>query len=297
MKRIITIISLALVSAVAFAQGISRNDCTLESKILKTTTHYSIYLPEGYATSGIDYPVLYLLHGGGDNWKDWLLKGQAASIADREMAAGESIPMVIVMPDGMQNLYGNKADGTFNYEDYFFQELIPHIEATYRVRTERQYRAISGLSMGGFGSLLYSVKHPDVFSVCYGMSIGMFGKTRLSSGMNIGWIEDYFGKRDKNGKFPQAFYDNDVYTLIENMPESQKRMVNFCIECGDDELNRDQSEVFLLMKDKGIPVEVRIADGAHNWIFWRKCLPHALKWASECFIQERMVPMGPTSRL
>lgn len=297
MKRLIlTIISICAAS-MAWAQGIARNDCTLESEILKTTTHYSIYLPEGYEQSTVDYPVLYLLHGGGDNWKDWLLKGQAATIADRSIAEGESIPMVIVMPDGMQNLYGNKYDGSFNYEDYFFEELIPHIEATYRVRTERGYRAISGLSMGGYGSLLYAIKHPDKFTACYGMSIGMFGKTRLASGMDLSWIEAYYGKRDKNGRFPKAFYDNDVYTLLEAMPEQQKRMVNFCIECGDDEINRDQSEVFLLMKDKGVPVEVRIADGAHNWSFWRKCLPHAMKWASECFLQERTVPMGPTSRL
>lgn len=298
MKKALSVIVICLAwASMAMAQGIAKNDCTLESRILGTTTHYSVYLPQGYETSSIDYPVLYLLHGGGDNWTDWLMKGQAAAIADREIASGESVAMIIVMPDGMQNLYGNKADGSFNYEDYFFKELIPAVEKTYRIKSDRQFRAISGLSMGGYGSLLYSLKHPDIFSACYGMSIGMFGKTRLSQpGFFLDWIESYYGKRDKNGKFPKTFYDNDVYTLVENMPEQQKRMVNFCIECGDDELNRDQSEVFLLMKDKGVPVEVRIADGAHNWIFWRKCLPHAMKWASECFIQERTVPMGPTAR-
>ena len=154
MKRIISLI-VALVACVSLsAQGTAYNDRVLESKILGQTTHYSIYLPESYETSSIEYPVLYLLHGGGDNWKDWLLKGQAAEIADRTIAEGTAPEMIIVMPDGMQNWYANKYDGTFNYEDYFFEELIPHIEATYRCRTERQYRAISGLSMGGFGSLL-----------------------------------------------------------------------------------------------------------------------------------------------
>lgn len=289
MKRILSAL-LCLLSVMSLqAQSIARNDCVLESQILGTTTHYSIYLPPSYNSSTLDYPVLYLLHGGGDNWKDWLLKGQAAAIADQTIQDGISSEMIIVMPDGMQNWYANKADGSFNYEDYFFKELIPHIEATYRARTERQYRAISGLSMGGYGCLLYAIKHPDMFTACYGMSIGMFGKQRLSQTRpGQAWYgESYFGKLQKNGDLPQAWYDNDIYTLLSKMPDQQKRMVNFCIECGDDELNRDQAEVFLLMKDLSIPCEVRLVDGAHNWILWRKCLPHAMQWASECFLQTR----------
>lgn len=292
MKRIILILAV-LVSCLSLqAQSIARNDCELDSKILGQMTHYSIYLPPSYGTSTLDYPVLYLLHGGGDNWKDWLLKGQAASIADETIKAGLSPEMIIVMPDGMQNWYANKADGTFNYEDYFFKELIPHIESTYRCRTEKAYRAISGLSMGGYGCLLYSIKHPDMFTACYGMSIGMFGPTRLAQAPRPGqgsWQgENYFGAKTKNGDLPQAWYENDVYTLLKKMPDNQKRQVSFCIEIGDDELNRDQAEVFLLMKDLSIPVEVRMVDGAHNWILWRKCLPHAMTWAGECFIQARM---------
>ena len=206
MKRIIALI-VALAACVSLsAQGTAYNDRVLESKILGQTTHYSIYLPESYETSSIEYPVLYLLHGGGDNWKDWLLKGQAAEIADRTIAEGTAPEMIIVMPDGMQNWYANKADGTFNYEDYFFEELIPHIEATYRCRTERQYRAISGLSMGGFGSLLYALKHPDKFIACYGMSIGMFGPNRLNGSFrqDQGWYaEAYFGPKTKDGDLPQ----------------------------------------------------------------------------------------------
>ena len=299
MKRVsIFIISLLAVATAAQAQS-RLEHLTVKSEILGVEKNYSVYLPDGYDKSNERYPVLYLLHGGGDNWKDWLLKGQAAEIADRTIAEGTAPEMIIVMPDGMQNWYANKADGTFNYEDYFFEELIPHIEATYRCRTERQYRAISGLSMGGFGSLLYALKHPDKFIACYGMSIGMFGPNRLNGSFrqDQGWYaEAYFGPKTKDGDLPAAWYENDVYTLINKMSDQQKRMVNFCIECGDDELNRDQSEVFLLMKDKNVPVEIRIADGAHDWKFWRKCLPHAMEWAGECFIQARTVPFNVTQR-
>jgi len=294
-QRIIGIcVMLFLFGSNVFAQkGTAYNDKVLESQILKQTTHYSIYLPPGYETSSLEYPVLYLLHGGGDNWKDWLLKGQAAAIADATIASGEAPEMIIVMPDGMQNWYNNRFDGAFDYEDYFFEELIPHIEATYRCRTEKQYRAISGLSMGGRGCLLYSLKHPDKFQACYGMSIGMFMESRAKQ---PGWDgsawygEKYFGPLKADGSLPDLWYENDTYTLAKNLPEKQRNAVIYAIELGDDEINRDQLEMVLTMKESKIPVEVRVIDGGHNWVLWRKSLPNAMKFVGECFIQARMNP-------
>ncbi len=296
MKKYILSIFTLLIAISSFAQhGTAYNDRVLESKVLGQTTHYSIYLPEGYETSTLDYPVLYLLHGGGDNWKDWLLKGQAAAIADETIASGEAPAMIIVMPDGIQNWYNNNHDGTFNYEDYFFEELIPHIESTYRCRTEKSYRAISGLSMGGRGCLLYSLKHPDMFQACYGMSIGMYGEERAKRpGWGGGqWAgENYFGSLEKDGSLPELWFENDPYTLAKNLPEDQKNAVVYAIEIGDDEMNRDQIEMVLTMKEAQIPVEVRVTDGGHNWVLWRKSLPKAMKFLGECFIQARMNPMN-----
>lgn len=294
MKRPIILLTVLFLYIATFAQqGTAYNDRVLESKILGQTTHYSIYLPAGYETSTLDYPVLYLLHGGGDNWKDWLIKGQAAVIADAAIASGEAPPMIIVMPDGMQNWYNNNYDGTFRYEDYFFQELIPHIEVTYRCRTEKQYRAISGLSMGGRGCLLYSLKHPDMFQVCYGMSIGMFEEERARRPGRDGstWYgERYFGPLNADGSLPDLWYENDTYKLAENLPDEQKNAVVYAVELGDDEINHDQIDMVMTMKDNQIPVEVRIVDGGHNWVLWRQSLPKAMKFAGECFLQIRSNP-------
>ncbi len=297
-----SVLLLLFLFTVAFSnaqKGTAFNDKVLESKTLGQTTHYSIYLPPGYETSTLDYPVLYLLHGGGDNWKDWLLKGQAATIADKTIASGDAPEMIIVMPDGMQNWYNNNFDGTFNYEDYFFCELIPHIEATYRCRTEKQYRAISGLSMGGRGCLLYALKHPDKFQACYGMSIGMFMEERAKRpgwDGSVWWGEKYFGALKKDGSLPDFWYENDVYSLAKKLPENQKNAVVYAIELGDDEINRDQLEMVLTMKENQIPLEVRVIDGGHNWVLWRKSLPNAMKFVGECFIQARMNPMVFPSR-
>ncbi len=281
------------------AQGTAFSNCSFESKILGRVMHFSIYLPESYAVSDIEYPVLYLLHGGGDNYKDWLLKGQAAQIADETLGKDGVPEMIIVMPDGVKNWYCNNYTGDFRYEDFFYEELIPYVEQNYRCRTEREYRAISGLSMGGFGCLLYALKHPGKYIACYGMSIGMFSDERALSGGGRPmdgkkwYAEEYFGPLKADGSLPDLWMENNVYRLIKDMPDRQKKKVHFAIEVGDDELNRDQAEVWMLMKENNIPVEVRINDGAHNWIFWRQCLPHALKFVGECFTQQRMFSFTP----
>ncbi len=292
MKKLFIICSILLLTGVAFAQkGTAYSDRVLESKLLNQTAHYSIYLPPGYETSKLEYPVLYLLHGGGDDWRDWLLRGQAATIADNAFASGEAPEMIIVMPDGIDGWYNNKFDGTLNYEDFFFQEFIPHIESTYRCRTEKRYRAISGLSMGGRGCLLYALKHPDKFQVCYAMSIGMFSDKNARTDhwhRGYNWLgENYFGPLKKDGDLPDLWHENDVYALAKKLPESQKKSVIYAIELGDDEINRDQLEMILTMKESKIPVEVRVIDGGHNWALWRKSLPKALKFAGECFLQSR----------
>jgi enterochelin esterase-like enzyme len=139
----------------------------LKSDILKMERNYAVYLPPGYDETDQSYPVLYLLHGSGDDHTGWVQFGQVQHIADKAIAEGKAAPMIIVMPDANTQVKGyfNQPDGSFNYEDFFFRELIPHIEKTYRVRSDRRYRAVSGLSMGGGGTIYYALHHPEVFAV------------------------------------------------------------------------------------------------------------------------------------
>ena len=91
--------------------------------------------------------------------------GQMKTIADRAIANEEAVPMIIVMPDAWDTWYINQYDGKVPYEDMFFEELIPYMEKTYRIRSDKESRAIAGLSMGGYGSFLYSLHHPDMFFI------------------------------------------------------------------------------------------------------------------------------------
>ena len=175
MKNICLLVMLGLLPVLLLAQGGTVSDnLMLTSKLLKMERKYSIYLPAGYNTSSRSYPVLYLLHGSGDDQTGWVQFGEVNQIADRAIAEGKATAMIIVMPDADTGKRGyfNSIGGDFRYEDFFFQELIPFIEKTYRVRTEKRYRAICGLSMGGGGTIVYALHHPELFAAACPLSAG-----------------------------------------------------------------------------------------------------------------------------
>ena len=141
----------------------------IESKMTGEMMHFSVYLPPGYeqgVQNGRKYPVLYLLHGFRDNHTSWPQYGELRRIADETIASGKSAPMVIIMPHALGGFYGNRADGRYNYEDYFFTELIPFVEKNFKVHTDKKHRAIAGISMGGNGAFYYAMKYPELFAAC-----------------------------------------------------------------------------------------------------------------------------------
>jgi enterochelin esterase-like enzyme len=142
----------------------------VSSESLGGPQHYAVYLPPGYDTSSLEYPVLYLLHGMWGTYLDWPSHGMA-SVANNLINWESAKSMVIVMPDGLDAFYCNNYDGgDMLYEDYFIDEFIPYIESTYRIRASKQSRAIAGLSMGGYGTTFHAFKRPELFCCAYSMS-------------------------------------------------------------------------------------------------------------------------------
>jgi S-formylglutathione hydrolase FrmB len=148
---ILSVLTLAPVAA--HAQ--SRIDCdALNSKILKYVVHYCVYLPGGYDAVPSKpappqrYPVLYFLHGLGDNEQTLFNSGGWTLLDDlrRQHKIGD---FLIVAPEGRRSFYVNSADGSVRYSDFFLREFVPYIEAKYRIRPGKQGRAVSGISMGG----------------------------------------------------------------------------------------------------------------------------------------------------
>jgi S-formylglutathione hydrolase FrmB len=156
-----------LTGSTAFAQG--RIDCSsLASQILKRPVHYCVQLPFTYdakdpATQPRRYPVLYFLHGLGDNEQTLFKTGGWTLIEDlrQQHKIGD---FLIVAPEGRSSFYINSADGKDRYSDFFLREFLPYIEKKYRVGTGRANRAIGGISMGGYGALRFAFAHPELFS-------------------------------------------------------------------------------------------------------------------------------------
>ena len=262
------------------------DNLTIPSKILKSNRNYAVYLPPGYETSQRSYPVLYLLHGATDNHTGWVQFGEVQRIADKAIQDGTATAMIIVMPDGDTGRMGyfNSIGGDWNYEDFFFQEFLPTIEKTYRIKAEKRYRAIAGLSMGGGGTFMYALHHPELFSSACPLSayIGPLSieeaKTRMSKSdpgiTDEAQIKTYFEK-------------HNALNLINQIPDDQKKAVRWYIDCGDDDfLYEGNSLVHIAMRKKEIPHEFRVRDGAHNWTYWREALPTVLGFVSETFHQK-----------
>ena len=254
----------------------------VSSKILKSDRKYSIYLPADYDASQRSYPVLYLLHGQGGDQANWVDYGDLQQIADRSINSGQATPMIIVMPDATagRSGYFNDIRGDWNYEDFFFQELIPFIEKKYRVKPIKRSRAISGLSLGGGGTFMYALHHPEMFSAAYPIS-AYIGPVTLDDAKTR-WKTNELKLSD--AEIEKYYKQHNAISLINNMPEDQKKAVKWYIDCGDDDfLEEGNYLAHRTMIKKDIPHEFRINDGGHNWTYWRTALPKVLEFVSKAF--------------
>ncbi|HMI02917.1 MAG TPA: alpha/beta hydrolase-fold protein [Pedobacter sp.] len=285
-KLLATAATLLLLGPIAsFAQiGKVYDNLVLPSKILKSERKYAIYLPPDYETSGRSYPVLYLLHGSGDDQTGWVQFGEVLNISDKAIADGTATPMIIVMPDANTGRRGyfNDVKGDWNYEDFFFKELIPFVEKKYRTKTDKRSRAVAGLSMGGGGTFVYALHHPEMFSSACPLSAaaGPFSLedakkslTRNNPNVADSAVTNYYNRQS-------------VLALVNNMPDDQKKAVRWYIDCGDDDfLFEGNALVHIAMRKKEVPHEYRVRDGGHTWTYWRGSLPKVLGFVSDAFHQ------------
>ena len=285
MKTILLLCIILYMPVFVLAQsGKVQDNLTLPSKILKGNRNYAVYLPPDYETSQRSYPVLYLLHGGGDDQTGWVQFGEVLNIADREILEGRATSMIIVMPDANTGTRGyfNDLKGEWRYEDFFFEEFMPYIEKTYRIKTEKRYRAVAGLSMGGGGSFMYALHHPELFSAACPLSAST---GPLSLEATKAWLE----QRNLKGTDEQieTYYKrHSALALVEAMPDDQKKAVRWYIDCGDDDfLYEGNSLIHIAMRKKEIPHEFRIHNGGHTWTYWRTALPTVLEFVTQSFHQ------------
>lgn len=283
---IFSFLAVILATLTAVAQnGKVYDNLKMSSKILDSERKYALYLPPDYENSERSYPVLYLLHGSGDDQTGWVQFGEVLHITDKAIKEGKATPMIIVMPDANtgQKGYFNDINGKWNYEDFFFEELMPYVEKTYRVKKEKRYRAISGLSMGGGGAFMYALHHPELFSSAAPLSA-------YAGPLTMEDFKKYFKDSDDEvyteEELQNYFKNHNAVSLVNELDVKEIASVRWYIDCGDDDfLYEGNSLVHIAMKKKEIPHEYRVRDGAHNWTYWRESLPEVLEFVSQAFHQ------------
>lgn len=285
MKKIfLFLLTVTFVVPVLAQSGKVVESLEFKSNLVKYPVKYSIYLPHDYESSERSYPVVYLLHGYSDDETGWIQFGEANRIADEGINNGDYTPCIIVMPDGGVTWYINSADGEDPWEDMFVKEFIPFIEKEFRIRSKKEFRAISGLSMGGNGALLLSMRNPDLFSTCVAMSAGTFTDEEIiANDQYEHYFKNIYGEKPEGG-LSEHWKANSPLHLLETVEKEKLKSIRWYIDCGDDDfLYKGNSALHVKMRDLGIPHEYRVREGAHSWSYWRTGLEDGLKYISEKF--------------
>ena len=265
----LALLALAIVSP-AFASVIVTRE--FDSKALSRKWSYNVYLPDGYESSALRYPVLYLLHGNSGTLNDWTVQGRIQPTADELMMSGQIPPAIIVMPDAGSTWYIDRKE---NMETAFLQDLMPDVEAQFRTITARNGRVIGGLSMGGYGSLRFVLKHPEKFAAAALLSPAIYDPEPPENS----------GAR-RVGVFGVAQYDGEIWKQY-NWPTlweaylAKKQPVPMYINSGDDDdfmIEADATKLYSLLRKHRQPAELRIVNGAHTWGVWESTIGDAMKY-------------------
>jgi enterochelin esterase family protein len=233
-----------------------------------------VYTPPGYETGRDRYPVLYLLHGAGDVDESWSSVGRAGFILDNLIAANRAKPMIVVMPAGHVNGAGAALGGVVPaaaaqgmpgvgsgpdpFANDFQTDLMPYIEKNYRVLTDRQSRAIAGLSMGGNQTLNIAIPHLEKFAY-----IGVFSSGIISGGRGAAPAD--------NTPFGEAWEKQNLAALDNAAAKRGLNLLWFSTGKEDGLIATTRNTVELLKKHGFKPVFIE-SEGAHTWLNWRDYL-------------------------
>jgi len=242
-------------------------DHTFHSKSLDRDMHYLIVLPEGYHQSQQRYPVFYLLHGWAGDYQNWVTLTKLVEYSRR-------YPMVIVTPDAQNSWYVNSATvPSDRFEDYIATDLVHEVDAHWRTIASPQRRSIAGLSMGGYGSILFGLKHSDLFAVVGSVSGALDGPAGVEQVMP-----------DLRESADRAYGPPDSATRLANNIDSllgkadRTKIPYLFLECGSQDPFLFSNRKFASeLSSNNISYEYHEYPGAHTWEFWDNSLPRMLE--------------------
>jgi enterochelin esterase family protein len=297
-SRWLTLFLVLLLFPLSLAHAQGRIDCdALQSRILARAVRYCVMLPSDYdaATSGRAprrYPALYFLHGLGDN-EQTLFKGGGWNVVQDLRRKGQITDFLIVAPEGKSSFYINSADGHTRYSNFFIREFIPYIESHYSIRRERSARAISGVSMGGYGALRFAFAYPDLFSSVSAQSAALIAETprpiknMRSEAPGAGMFEGMLGAVFGDPVDGPHWNQNSPFVLAkQNRAQIRKAGLSIYFSCGrEDEFGFEKgaTELDRQLTKEGNPHEFHLYPGNHGAEYFLAHLGETLKFHSRVF--------------
>jgi S-formylglutathione hydrolase FrmB len=254
----------------------------LNSKLMAREMPYRIVLPTTYNNSNEKtfYPVVYLLHGLTGHFDNWTDRTKLADYAAK-------YNFIIVTPEGSNGWYTDSASvPNDKYESYIIQELIPEVDKNYRTLKDKKHRVIAGLSMGGYGSIKFGLKYPEMFSLVGSFSgaLGAGTWTQKEVGTKGAIAESLLGVFGIENS--QTRQTNDIFKLVREMTVDKYKTLPFIyVDCGTEDFLYQNNRSFAdLLVEKKIPHEYRELPGKHDWIFWDSQVQEFLQ-LSEKFVK------------
>ena len=241
------------------------------SAALNRDLHYNVYVPDGYADSRQDYPVLYLLHGHGEDGEEWIVKGNLVAMVDELIASGAIPPCLVIMPSVGNTWYIDRQE---KMETAIIQDLIPDVDRRFRTISRRNGRVIAGESMGGYGALRFVLKYPQLFQAAALLSPAVYmpqpppnSGARRSPAFQV------------NGEFDPAIWTAYNYPTLIPAFLAKRIAVPLYLGAG----SKDQFNIHLHMAKlyaewlrHGWSARWRLVVGGHDFVLWRKVAPPAL---------------------
>jgi S-formylglutathione hydrolase FrmB len=284
---------LILLGLLSSSQAQSRIDCNaLNSQILKQPVHYCVYLPAGYdaaakAVGAARYPVLYFLHGLGDN-EQTLFNSGGWTLLDDMRGKHEIGNFLIVAPEGRRSFYINSSDGKFRYSDFFLREFMPYIEGKYHAGASRQKRAISGISMGGYGALRFAFARPDLFSAVSAQSAALITEspaeldTASRTGAPLGKVLGaVFGD-----PIDVAHWNADSAFVLAKTNATGLRKMSIYFNCGQDDnygFEKGAAALHEELVKQGVKHEYHPYPGDHSVTYFLTHFAEVMQFHSKAF--------------
>lgn len=229
-----------------------------------------IILPDTYSQKTTEsFPVMYLLHGYGNNYKIWIEKKPSLP----RLASSHN--MIVVCPDGEASWYWDSPiNPSSQFETFLSKELVEYIDKNYRTIANRKGRAITGLSMGGHGAMWTAIRHQDIF--------GAVGS--MSGGLDIRPFPGYWKMNKQIGEYKDNTERWNQYTVITQLDKLTNNSLAIFIDCGVGDfflqVNKDAHNMLL---QKGINHDFILRPGGHDWDYWTNAVEYHMLFFKNYF--------------